>query len=486
MMKSGMIALVAACMLVLLLVLPAAAVTTTVPKGGTVFIGEEGLDLSGTLVGGDSQIAYYAPGADVGTSAPEALRSVSSGATFYVSPSDFLGRTGAWYSYPNGVNGTAEIAVFVEEPYLNVRLWVYPSNAAPRTAEGYKLITGDKLNFRIETNTYPIFSRPGVTAADDGIDIYVTEPDGTTYTALFDSVSGATSIATVNLKPTSSVWYIPNPSSKQYIWDTGNPAYKSGTYEYRAEISVNDMKENYGGGDGNAVQETVTSDILGSATEPLTPTATPTPDYIEATGTVDLNVDTGGYVQVDTRLWDGSSEGAMEAYVFLPKGTQALNEKAQALRELSLYVAAFLHTGVWPDVPEGQNELVAYYLGPGTGPDGRATFSPAVELGILISDNAAVHNLYWLNERLDRWDEVDAATDPDDGYLKADITNSGIYLMTYPAAPTTGPTVPTESPTQMPTDEPTTAAPTPTPAPPGWLAPLGAVAVGAALLRRKG
>jgi len=484
-MKSGTIALSAACILILLLVLPAGATTTTVLNGGTVFIGEEGLDLSATLAAGDSQIAYYSSGATVGTSAPQAILSVSPGATFFVSPSDFLDRTGAWYSYPNGVNGSAWIAVFVEEPYLNVRLWVYPSNAAPQSAEGYKLITGDNLNFRIETNTYQIFSRPGVAPSDDGIDVYVTEPDGTTYTALFDSVSGATSIPIINLKPTSSVWYIPNPSSsKQYIWDTGNPAYKSGTYEYWAEISVNAMKENYAGTGGNVVQETMTSDILSSATEPLTPTATPTPDYIEATGTVALNVNTGGYVQVDTRLWEGSLEEE-GAYVFLPKGTQALNEKAQALKELSLYMAPFLDTGIWPSVPEGQNVLVAYHLGPESGP-GTATFSPPVELGILISDNSIFHTLYWLNERLDRWDEVDATTDSGDGYLKADITKSGIYLMTYPAPATTEPTaVPTGEPTPGPTEQPTTPTPMPTETPLGWLAPLGACAMGAALLLRK-
>ena len=78
---------------------------------------------------------------------------------------------------------------------------------------------------------------------------------------------------------------------------------------------------------------------------------------------------------------------------------------------------------------------------------------------------------------------MDAVADAD-GYLKAAITDSGIYLMTYPAAPTTGPTVPTGEPTQMPTEEPTTA-PTPTGAPLGWLAPLGACAAGAALLCRK-
>ncbi|HDQ08182.1 MAG TPA: DUF3821 domain-containing protein [Methanoculleus sp.] len=484
-MKSRTIALVAAGILILLLVLPAAAATTTVPKGGTIFIGEEGLDLSATLAAGDSQIAYYSSGATIGTSVPEAVRQVSPGATFYVAPSEFLGRTGAWYSYPNGVSGSAWMAVFVEEPYLNVRLWVYPSNAAPQSAENYKLITGDRLNFRIETNVFPIFSRPGVTASDEGIDLYVTEPDGTTYTALFDSVSGATSIAIADLKPTSSVWYIPNPSpSKQYIWDTGNPSYKSGTYEFWAEIAVNRMKENYAGTGGNVVQETMTKDILSSAGDPFIPTATPTPDYVEGEGTVRLNVNTGGYVQVDTRLWDGSSGGGKEAYVFLPKGTQALNEKAQALKELSLYLAPFLDTGIWswPPLPEGQNELVAYYLGPDTGPDSRATFSPSVELGIRISDNSAVHNLYRLNERLNRWDEVDATADPDDGYLKAPITKSGIYLVTYPAAPTT---TPTAVPTEEPTEQPTTAEPTPTETPLGWLAPLGACAAGTALLLRK-
>lgn len=487
-MKSRIIAVIAACILILLLVLPGAAATTAVPKGGTIFIGEEGLDLSATLAPGDSQIAYYPSGATIGIFAPEEVRQVTPGATFYVSPSEFLGRTGAWYSYPNGVNGSAWMAVFVEEPYLNVRLWVYPSNAAPQSAENYKLITGDRLNFRIETNVFPIFSRPGVTASDEGIDIYVTEPDGTTYTALFDSVTGATSISIADLKPTSSVWYITNPSpSKQYIWDTGNPSYKSGTYEFWAEIAVNRMKENYAGTGGNVVQETMTSDILSSAGDPSMPTATPTPAYVEGTGTVPLNVNTGGYVQVDTRLWDGSSGGGKEAYVFLPKGTQALNEKAQALKELSLYWAPFLDTGIWPwpSVPEGQNELVAYYLGPNTGPDGRATFSPSVELGILISDTSLSHHLYWLNERLHRWDDVDAVADAD-GYLKAEITDSGIYLMTYPAAPTTTPTaVPTGEPTDMPTEEPTTAAQTPTETPLGWLAPIGACAAGTALLLRK-
>ena len=214
--------------------------------------------------------------------------------------------------------------------------------------------------------------------------------------------------------------------------------------------------------------------LLATATE--SPGEIPTPDVpilIIRTGTVTLESDTGGKVQIDTLLKDPDES----AYISLAKGVRALNDKAQRLSSLSLFMVGDPQN-IGP-YPEGEEPLVTYHMYP----DG-ATFSPSAELGIRISDNAAVHHLYRWSDSPGRWYAVDAEVDSDDGYLKAAITKTGYYMMTYPSAV---PTEPTAEPTILPTASPTpdaTPVPTPTQTPLGVFGVLAGMGAFALLKRR--
>jgi len=88
--------------LVLLLaspVVPAMAGCGTIPPGEWVFIGEEGLDITGTGAAAGSQLAYYGPGGSV-SSAPAAKVTVADPASFYVAPSVFPKRQARGSSFP--------------------------------------------------------------------------------------------------------------------------------------------------------------------------------------------------------------------------------------------------------------------------------------------------------------------------------------------------------------------------------------------------
>lgn len=216
--------------------------------------------------------------------------------------------------------------------------------------------------------------------------------------------------------------------------------------------------------------------LLATATDSAGATPTPeVPNLIVGTGTVTLDTTTGGIVQTDTLLHDEENM----AYVSLDKGTQAFNEKAQALKSLSIIMVAMGDSMTLVPLPDGQTPLSIYRISPED-----SSFSPSAELGILISDDSLSHNLYWWNELMGKWSAVDAETDNDDGYLKGDLTKSGYYMMTYPAGSVTESTAePTILPEPTATTVPT-ASPTPTQSPVGILVVMAGCAACALLKKR--
>ncbi|NLO78058.1 MAG: DUF3821 domain-containing protein [Methanomicrobiales archaeon] len=444
-------------------ILPAGASVADVTQGSTVFVGEEGLILNpGVLAAGDTQVAWYPSGTSVSaTTVPEATITVSS-SPFAVTPVEFGSRTGVWYSYPNGVaKPTPHVAFRVEQPELNVKLWVYTPGGGQDATE-YKIIAGDKLGFRMETNLYPIFNRPGVSASEPGIDIYVETSEGTTYSALYDDAPVPNAVPITNQHPKTAYAFVPVQPGATCVWDTGNPMYGVGKYSYYAYANVNGLKDVVGRIEGDAF------------TPPAQPTPTPeVPTLITGTGTLALDTTTGGIVQTDTILYDQA--GFMD-YVSIKKGTQALNTKAQRLTSLSLFAVGDPEN-IGP-FPENEHPFSTCFVSPE-----QSSFSPSAELGIRISDNSAIHNLYWWNEPAGKWYAVDAEMDNNDGFLKAAITKSGYYMMTYPVIPTKAtaePTIPSEP--TIPTES--TALPTTAQTPLGFLGIL--TGLGAfALLKKK-
>lgn len=205
---------------------------TTVSQGGTVFLGEQGLDVSAAL-GSDISIGWWASGAAIATSSPDSKVQISSPSDFYVSPMQFGSNTGTWYRLdasgkPDGV------AFYIVDPSIDIR--VEDTTVNVDVTSNKWVPRGDQVSFRIDTNLYPIFQRGS--SSSEGITIKVQSPDGGLYSALIDS-SGTTH-SLENLAVSTSSY------DTGSIWDTGNSVYPAGTYTIWVECNVNRMKDNYG------------------------------------------------------------------------------------------------------------------------------------------------------------------------------------------------------------------------------------------------
>lgn len=210
---------------------PVSAAITTIPAGGSVFIGEQGLDVT-LAMDGDTQIGWWASAASIADSAPTYIVSVSNPENFSISPNTFRSQTGVWYRLnPSGTaNGTAfnvldpQLALKIEDTTVNVDVtdkWVP---------------TDDEIRFRIDTNLVSIAQRSGVSSVP--ITIKVRDPNGGTFTSLINKAGTATSIEGIPVTTT--------PFYTQSIWDTGKRSiYSTGTYSIWAECNVNSMKDNY-------------------------------------------------------------------------------------------------------------------------------------------------------------------------------------------------------------------------------------------------
>ena len=192
----------------------------TVPTGGTVFIGEQGLDVS-VPVGGATQIGWWASGASIAGSSPDATVTVSDSRNFYVSPNEFTSRTGSWYALP-----AKTLAFTVAVPQLDIK--VEDTTINLDVTDKWVPID-DELQFRIDTNLVPISQRGG----ENPITIKVQSPVGAIYTSLVNN-GGTVTTKIVDYQVTST------PQSTGAIWGTANRAtYPPGTYTIWAESSVN-------------------------------------------------------------------------------------------------------------------------------------------------------------------------------------------------------------------------------------------------------
>lgn len=216
-----------------LLMTPALAGSyTTVPQGGTIFLGEQGLDVSAAL-GNDTSIGWWASGAAIATSAPSSTVQVTTPTNFYVSPTQFGSNTGTWYRL-TAQGKPDDLAFYVTDPVLNIKALDTTVNVDASANQWVP--RGDQVSFEIDTNLNPVFQR-GLSSSE-GMDIKVQAPDGGQYSALIDSFG--TTHPLQNLAVTTST-YVTGP-----IWDTGNSVYPAGTYTIWVECNVNSMKDNYG------------------------------------------------------------------------------------------------------------------------------------------------------------------------------------------------------------------------------------------------
>jgi len=168
------------CVALTILVVPALAGNLqNISPGGDVFVGEQGLNLLGVAPG--TILNYYTGTQTPGQSAPAATITVGNPTNFYVAPSDFVGRTGNWYTVSGGV---ATVAVVANDPSQTVSIYDQQSG---KDVTGKSVPAGDFLIFRMETNlnVIPTERNSGTTGF---MTIKVKTSDGTVYTSLFQSI----------------------------------------------------------------------------------------------------------------------------------------------------------------------------------------------------------------------------------------------------------------------------------------------------------
>lgn len=204
---------------------------TTISPGNTVFVGEQGLDITAAMEG-DTILGWWASGAAISSSAPDKTISVSSPASFSISPGEFQTHTGNWYHLASlsQVNGTA---FSVADPQLDLRIEDTTVNV---DVTDKWVPTDDDIQFRIDSNLLQMTQRTGVLSVP--VTIKVQNPDGAIMSELVDRSGTVTSIADYPVKST--------PQYTGPIWGTSNRVtYAPGTYLIWVECNVNSMKDNY-------------------------------------------------------------------------------------------------------------------------------------------------------------------------------------------------------------------------------------------------
>lgn len=227
-MRSGSQIIVAGvAVLLAILAFPACADIWTVPSGGTVFIGEEGLDITATGIVAGDEIGWWGPTGTPGSTPAQQKITVSDPSWFYVSPVSFSGYTGPWFT-----TSGKKLVFYVKDPTLSIR---FIDDSRDFDATGKWVPRGDQVSFRIETNMVDMTKRPGVAGAP--VTIYIKSPDGGRMTSVYTAGGGVQSLEDL---PVST-----SPYMTRFSWDTGNSAYKGGTYTIWADATANNIDTNY-------------------------------------------------------------------------------------------------------------------------------------------------------------------------------------------------------------------------------------------------
>lgn len=243
----------------------ASAAVNTVPKGGTVFLGEQGLDITATGAMTGSQIVWYGPGGSPGT-APVTILTIDNDADFYVSPALFGERSGPWFVIPEN-----SVAFYVQDPLIAIRVFDLTAGFEI-TGDTVWVPRGDAVGFRIDTNIADIARRPGSPGAP--VTIKIQGPLGVQYSA-------------VNGYALGDIMISGSPFETGPVWYTGT--YARGTYAVWAESTANEMHTNYKR-EGKTVTETVF--FLLQDVNPLITTAPTTPPPVATTPVPPVTVET--------------------------------------------------------------------------------------------------------------------------------------------------------------------------------------------------
>lgn len=192
-----------------------------IPREGTVFVGENDLDISECNIRTGDEIAFWTSGSPEGT--PDARARVMDTRRFFVDPSIFSGKTGKWFELM-----TKREVFTVEDPWLQFEV---VENGIDHEPEWIK--RGNLVSFKIATNMYLISKRPG--SAGVPVTIHLTGPNSTEFTQLISPMG------TFNLE---NVYVYYSPYDTGAVWETKEEKeYPDGEYIAWASCNVNQIDE---------------------------------------------------------------------------------------------------------------------------------------------------------------------------------------------------------------------------------------------------
>ena len=204
---------------------------SVIPEGGTVFVGEEGIDISACGISDGTHIAWWAPGSKR-DGEPTRTEIISNIHSYYVMSAIFDDAIGRWYTYPE------KNPVFtVSQPSLTLQVW---DTVSDFDATNKWLPKGHIAAFRIVSNLESMAER----GSGAPVTIKVETPSGAELTA----VSG---FPLTNISITQQIYL------SEGVWNTGE--YESGTYTLWAEATANSLSDN----NPKAVSEKITLLIQG-------------------------------------------------------------------------------------------------------------------------------------------------------------------------------------------------------------------------------
>ena len=243
------IALVALAMFVLVAIMPASAsfyyTNTSINQSASVFIGEQGLNITAAQNAFDHQltgfypatIGWWASAANVATSTPQTTVPLTANTSFMISYSAFGGYTGPWYvlNTTTGFGDVNDGALFnVKDPQISADVWDLDQGTQGGIAvTGASIIQGDNLTIKIGTNMDTAIDQPTLRSQNlnpsvdttGWADIKVKTDSGNTLSALLNQSGNATSITAQSIN--APAWYWSNGGAANHAdatfhsWNTG-------------------------------------------------------------------------------------------------------------------------------------------------------------------------------------------------------------------------------------------------------------------------
>ncbi len=260
-------------------------VAPEIGQGATVFIGEQGLNITNALIQANNQdganptaitvIGWWASPLDIFSSGPTVSYNVSEQLTgFSVNQTEFDGYYYEWYLVDvnnNHAKANTGAVLSIQSPRLEISIRSTARNM--EDVSGKSLAIGEKLKFQIDSNLYTVISNStmrspvfGDSTGDGYLDILVNNESGTLYRQLYGDSDRLNNLTMLNVSISPYIW------GTGFVWNTlaitpaGETAYPAGTYVVSVQSMLNNMKANYLSGSaaytGRTVSETKTITLV--------------------------------------------------------------------------------------------------------------------------------------------------------------------------------------------------------------------------------